>query len=86
MACGLPVIGAKTGGMPEIISDGYNGFLVQPADPIILAQKIEEIITNKKLRNNFINNGHKTIEEKFTAEMQFSDFNQLLKNVARKHH
>jgi len=66
MACGTPVIGAKTGGMPEIISDGNSGYLVQPNDPIILAQKIEKILNDKKERNMFIKNGHKTVEEKFT--------------------
>ena len=80
MACGLPVIGAKTGGMPEIISDGYSGYLVQPNDPIILAQQIEKILNDKKIKNMFIKNGHKTVEEKFTAEKQFSDFHKLLKS------
>ena len=84
MACGLPVIGAKTGGIPEIISDGYNGFLVQPDDPIILAQKIEEILNNKEKRNKFIEAGIQTVEEKFTAEKQFSKFNSLLEEVAKK--
>ena len=81
MACGLPVIGAKTGGMPEIISDGVSGYLVQPNDPIILAQKIEEILNYKKERLMFIRNGHTTIEEKFTARKQFSDFHKLLKSL-----
>jgi glycosyltransferase involved in cell wall biosynthesis len=81
MACGLPVIGAKTGGMPEIISDGISGYLVQPNDPIVLAQKIEAILNNKSERNKFIKNGHKTIEQKFKAENQFSDFHTLLKSM-----
>lgn len=81
MACGLPVIGAKTGGMPEIISDGFNGFLVQPNDPIILAQKIEKILNDKAVRNKFIKAGHRTVEEKFTAEKQFSGFDKLLKST-----
>lgn len=84
MACGLPVIGAKTGGMPEIISDGYNGFLVHPNDPIDLAQKIDIILNNKDLRESFIKAGHKTIEEKFTAEKQFTNFNELLKKTTRE--
>lgn len=81
MACGLPVIGAKTGGMPEIISDGHSGYLVQPNDPIILAQKIEKILTDKNTRNKFIKAGHETVGEKFTAERQFSDFHNLLKSI-----
>ncbi len=82
MACGLPVIGAKTGGMPEIISDGYNGYLVLPNDPIDLAQKIERILNNKDIRNKFIKAGHKTVEEKFTAEKQFASFNKMLEETA----
>jgi glycosyltransferase involved in cell wall biosynthesis len=84
MACGLPVIGAKTGGMPEIISDGISGYLVQPNDPIILAQKIDKILNDKRERQTFIKNGHKTIEEKFTAKKQFSDFHELLKSLMAK--
>lgn len=85
MACGLPVIGAKTGGIPEIISDDHNGFLVQPNDPIELAKKIEMILSNQEKRNIFITEGHKTVEEKFTAEKQFANFNTLLKEVATHH-
>lgn len=86
MACGLPVIGAKTGGMPEIISDGHSGYLVPPNDPIILAQKIEKTLNDNKVRNEFIKNGHKTVEEKFTAEKQFSDFHKLLKSFMIGNH
>jgi glycosyltransferase involved in cell wall biosynthesis len=82
MACGLPVIGAKTGGMPEIISDKHNGYLVQPNDPIDLAQKIEKILNSQVIRNKFIKAGHQTVEEKFTAEKQFKNFNVLLEEIA----
>jgi glycosyltransferase involved in cell wall biosynthesis len=82
MACGLPVIGAKTGGMPEIISDKHNGYLVQPNDPIDLAQKIEKILNSQVIRVKFIKAGHQTVEEKFTAEKQFKNFNVLLEEIA----
>jgi len=85
MACGLPVIGAKTGGMPEIISDRYNGYLVYPNDPIDLAQKIERILSDKAERNRFIKAGHKTVKEKFTAEKQFTSFNKMLEETAVSH-
>jgi glycosyltransferase involved in cell wall biosynthesis len=37
-ATGKPVIGASTGGIPELVRDGVNGLLVPPRDPASLAQ------------------------------------------------
>lgn len=76
MACGLPVIGSKTGGVPEIITHRYNGFLVNPHDPSYLSRKIEEVLNNQTLRKQFIINGLKIIRNKFSFKRQF---NLLLK-------
>jgi len=84
MACGIPVIGTNIGGVPEIITDGYNGFLITPANPSSLAQKIEEVFASEFLRNSFIENGFKVIRRKFSSERQFSlmfnYLNRLIKN------
>lgn len=37
MSAGLPVIGTRVGGLPEIIEDGVNGYLVPPMDPDAIA-------------------------------------------------
>lgn len=72
MACGVPVIGTKAGGVPEIISHEYNGFLIQPNDASILTQKIEELLKNQKLRRIFIKRGLKIVETKFSTEKQLN--------------
>ena len=74
MACGLPVIGTKVGGIPEIISDSYNGYLVQPGDSTILAQRIEYLIKNRQEMKKFIRTGKKTVENKFNSNRQLSKF------------
>lgn len=81
MSCGVPVIGTKVGGIPEIISDNYNGFLIPPDDESILAQKIERLLNDPSLRENFIKAGIQTVIEKFTSEKQFFSFNKMLEET-----
>lgn len=40
MACGVPVIASRVGGNGELVSDGYTGALVEPADSAALARRI----------------------------------------------
>jgi len=46
MAAGTPVIGSRVGGIPELIEDGVNGFLVAPGDERTLADKINWLFEN----------------------------------------
>jgi len=84
MACGTPVIGTKVGGIPEIISDGYNGYLVPPGDASILVQRMEAILNNYVLRESFVRAGKETVEEKFMLEKQFGSFMEMLKEMVEK--
>jgi glycosyltransferase involved in cell wall biosynthesis len=81
MSCALPVIGTKVGGIPEIISDSYNGYLIPVNDSSILAQKIERLLTDRTIREGFIKAGLKTVEKKFAADRQFFSFKQMLEKV-----
>lgn len=81
MASGLPVIGTKVGGIPEIISDSYNGFLVLPNDPSIIAQRIETLLNDTSLRTKFINAGIKSVELNFTSTKQFNNYHKMLENL-----
>jgi len=56
MASGLPIIATKVRGMPEIIIEGENGFLVPPQDPGKLAEKILLLLNNSELRERMAQN------------------------------
>ena len=43
MACGLPVIAAKSMALPELVQTGRNGLLFQPGNELDLAEKIEQM-------------------------------------------
>lgn len=42
-AAGLPVVGTRVGGIPDVIEDGRNGLLVDEGDPARLAQAIDRL-------------------------------------------
>ena len=50
MVMGLPIIASRVGGLPWIIRDGENGFLVEPRNPRDIAEKITLLLTNDDLR------------------------------------
>lgn len=56
LAVGTPVVASRVGGIPEVVRDGIDGFLVPPDDPQALAAKLSLVLTNAdllhKLRSN----------------------------------
>ncbi len=63
MSCFLPVIGVKECGVPEIISDGENGFLVPPHNSEMLAERIRELLVDPEKRIRMGLKGRQKAEE-----------------------
>lgn len=49
-ACGLPLVGTRVGGVPEIISHGNNGFLVDLHDTAQLTEALRRLVDEPELR------------------------------------
>lgn len=49
MAAGLPVVGTRVGGIPELVADGETGLLVNPGDPESLADALVRLLSDEQL-------------------------------------
>ncbi len=68
MARGLTVIGSKIGGIPEVIEDGKNGFLVPANDPMALAECIEKVFMTQDIHRRISHAARSTILEHYDVK------------------
>jgi glycogen(starch) synthase len=61
--CGKPVIGARAGGVSEVIADGENGFLVPFGDVEALAHRIDALLARNDLAERFGARGRQKVVE-----------------------
>ena len=65
---GKTVIGTAVDGTPEIIRDGVDGYLVEPRNPMQLAEKMNELIENPEMRENMGIQAMRLYQEEFSFE------------------
>ena len=64
-----PMVVTETGGMPEIIKDGINGFVVPIKDFEALSSRVIQLINNNELRDRLGYTGRRMVEQHYTKEI-----------------
>ena len=67
MAVGIPIVATHVGGVPMILEDGVAGFLVAPANPEGLAEKLEVLLERPSLRSQLAEGARKAMERRPTV-------------------
>lgn len=80
-AAGVPTIASSVGGVPEVISDGYNGMLLDVHSVGELCQKIITLIEDAKLRELFSKNSRNNIEKRFDGRMEMQKIETVYNEV-----
>ncbi|TFJ44431.1 hypothetical protein CKN73_02530 [Carnobacterium divergens] len=78
MAVGVTVVSTNHAGIPELITDGINGFLVDEKDIVGYVKKLEDVLL---INNTTRKNARKTIVEKFNIDKQNNELQQIYKHV-----
>jgi glycosyltransferase involved in cell wall biosynthesis len=67
MACAVPIVGTRSGAIPELVEDGHTGLLATAGDERSFADAIEKLATNESLRREMGTNGLTRVREKFSV-------------------
>jgi glycosyltransferase involved in cell wall biosynthesis len=70
MASGVPVVASRVGGIPDIITDGSNGLMVDPAKPVLLAEALLRLLGNDDLKKRLAEKGLETVRHTQENEME----------------
>ena len=81
MALGLPVAASRVDGVPEVVTSGQNGLLVEPRDPAALAGAIASLIDEPELRARLGRDARTRITEGFPLSAMISGYAAAYRSV-----
>ena len=88
MRWGIPVIGCRVGGVPEIIEHEKSGLLISPESPEAITEALHRLLGNDGLRRQLGEAGRKRIETQFCLETMAkrveTKFEKLLASTAKR--
>jgi len=81
MACGAPVVGTRSGSLPEVVADGKTGLLVDPNDPEALANAIEVLANDPERRKRMAVAAVDRVKHSFNVEAAVANTLSIYKEL-----
>jgi N-acetyl-alpha-D-glucosaminyl L-malate synthase BshA len=84
MACGVPVVASRVGGLPEVVVDGETGYL-HPSDAIdLMAESAVRLLSDAGLHARMAAQAAKVAVERFSADRIVPQYEELYRRTARR--
>jgi len=80
MACGVPVVASRVGGLPEVIDDGRSGLLFSVGNTDEAAEKAVKILNDPHMYNSIRQEALKDTEQKFGMNKIVNQYEALYEN------
>lgn len=84
MSVGLPIVTTPVGGIPDVIRDGEEGFLIPPGSVDQLARSIIELLGNEELRKKMGENAQRRLRAEYSPETSLSALATLYQSHGAK--
>lgn len=75
-----PIIASDIGSLPELVIDGYNGYLFKPGDVVEMTEKIR-LFDDDKIVRIFGENSREQLEKKFSQEEHYNKLISIFESV-----
>lgn len=79
----LPVVASDVGGIPEMVINGENGFLVKKEDIEMFTARIKQLVENKDLRNAMGRHALKITDGRFNCEYIIDQIDQVYMSILK---
>ena len=83
-ACGVPIVAAKAGGIPEVVIQGKTGVLVPPGDPQALARAVIRLLKEREEAERMGRAGRRMVEQRFSIDRMVEEYLDLYCQVASR--
>jgi L-malate glycosyltransferase len=84
MACGVPAVCSRVGGVPEVIRDGVEGYLVEPGDVDTMAERVLRILTEPGRREEMGRAARHRASDKFCSTKIIPLYEDLYRRVVEE--
>jgi glycosyltransferase involved in cell wall biosynthesis len=81
LASGTPVVATRVGGVPDVVRDGMDGFLVEPGDTEAAASRLAELAADPKLRTRLGESGRAYVRGRYSVERLVDDVDHLYRTL-----
>jgi glycosyltransferase involved in cell wall biosynthesis len=81
LAGGRPVVATRVGGVPDVVRDGVDGFLVEPGDVDAMAERLSALAADPPLRHRMGEAGRASVHERYSVERLLDDIDALYRRL-----
>jgi N-acetyl-alpha-D-glucosaminyl L-malate synthase BshA len=81
MACAVPPVTTRVGGLPELVTDGVDGFLEPVGDIAAQSRRVVELLTNQALHRSMAAAARRTAVERFASSMIIPQYEKYYEEV-----